>query len=492
MKKNDVKKMIGVILLLGLLLTGCGDEIPQKVITPEQETLEQETIEQSSVIEETTQVSENKEQEEVIFTDKNIWELEEGEVALANSYQETDIEVWGNYEDDKLIIKDGDIEFELDLMWHSVRYEEPEIIKSDFNGDGQNEYLLSTVTATGTGVNIGQLYLITGAPDNIKVIEYDYDKILEDLNTRITADYDEGDLKTVTVKADEEKIGELIIDNMVKNFGDYRSLSIGDILTFQFENNEAYLNFEAGICYEEVTPPQYEAAIDFKVPVSISENNEFVLGKITGTTSYWGDYIEEMWGLSDDNKENCEIINTYYYDLNHDEKMEKIVVYGQVLEGYANAFECLESGVGVGFVSIYSLDEENEYTNLLWEKEFSTPHSGNAQFSIVEKNGKNFLLETDVWRGQGSYIYNYKVTVLCGDMPSYEYVIDSYELEYREEENKNPSEFYEGLNKWMDEEAVLLVATEIDSTPDLWISTPERLLNPNAFYEYLKNLRQSW
>lgn len=372
------------IFIEAIMLAGCGQtqEIPTETVTEVQQELEEVVIEipvenEEVINEEVIEEAAKEVPEGPVFTDKYLWELEEWEYAHVNYEQDTDIEIWGNPYTDILYIKDGEREFSVDIFWGSRA---ANIFKKDFNGDSVSEYLINVLTGTGTGVSMEDLYLVSDVDSTPIATEYDMGAIFEELYQRINCEYQKDYLKTAKIYADGKFLTDVMIKSMVDEYGAYTGLGMGCFISYTYENDIPTLVANAGFCFEKPVEPQYDASVIFSIPLNIEKDGTLLLGDISCSVDYWGGYIDSMSHISDEYKKDCEEMNVCYYDVLQTGDNYKITIWGQGVN----------DGLTAKYISIYAIDDNGEYTDLLWEKKIEN----DASYSIVKHNDMHFLMET--------------------------------------------------------------------------------------------------
>lgn len=127
---------------------------------------------------------------------------------------------------------------------------------------------------------------------------------------------------------------------------------------------------------------------------------------------------------------------------------------------------------------------------LLWSEEYSRVHAGNGQLSVIQRDGEDYLLASNLWAGQGFAAWEFEVFSLNGKGDKE--VIDKQTIEFElQEDNFADEESYANFNQSLKEyidDGILLVACDIDFEQQL-IRTQERQYIPwdyyrNAFVKY--------
>ena len=74
---------------------------------------------------------------------------------------------------------------------------------------------------------------------------------------------------------------------------------------------------------------------------------------------------------------------------------------------------------------------------------------------LTQKDGYDYLVVTSLWTGQGICYYDYNV------LSPVDYSFDRYHNELKGAEHYDP-QFFTGLENWLKEDSLLLVATDIN------------------------------
>ena len=118
--------------------------------------------------------------------------------------------------------------------------------------------------------------------------------------------------------------------------------------------------------------------------------------------------------------------------------------------------EALRKAGNWGTVAVYEYLGDGQYGIIpLWSQEFAIAHAGNVQIFLTEKDGYDYLVVTSFWTGQGVCYYDYNV------LSPVDYSFDRYHNELKGAEHYDP-QFFTGLENWLKEDSLLLVATDIN------------------------------
>lgn len=149
-------------------------------------------------------------------------------------------------------------------------------------------------------------------------------------------------------------------------------------------------------------------------------------------------------------------VYTGYYDLTHNGYKEKVVTKVYLEEENEDFTEALHKAGNWGTVEVYEYLGDGQYGIIpLWSQEFTIAHAGNTQIFLTEKDGYDYLVVTNFWTGQGVCYYDYNV------LSPVNYSFDRYHNELKGADHYDP-QFFIGLESWLKEDSLLLVATDID------------------------------
>ena len=185
----------------------------------------------------------------------------------------------------------------------------------------------------------------------------------------------------------------------------------------------------------------------------MGKDGKFSLGDFSVRTSY-SRYLEE----ENSNKEEPDMTEVYtgYYDLTHNGYKEKVVTKVYLEEENGDLTEALRKAGNWGTVEVYEYLGDGRYGIIhLWSQEFAIAHAGNTQIFLTQKDGYDYLVVTSLWTGQGICYYDYNV------LSPVDYSFDRYHNELKGAEHYDP-QFFTGLENWLKEDSLLLVATDIN------------------------------
>ena len=388
-------------------------------------------------------------------------ELPEGEYGvLSYSYDES-VSVWGNGAEDCLVIHDGDEEYRVEIPWQNMYLAPPAVEAADYDGDGDKEYYISTIQGTGTGVHVEGLYYVDVQKGTPKVSEYT--NVVEDFERRIlAADTLDEQFHTLHVdfldkngKIDAQKSIDLDQTRLLQKLEGYtyKSIGVGAQIRYDFRGGQPFANVGVGINMNEMADLVYETGFNITAPVSMQKDGNFSLGDFSVQKTY-SRYLEE----ENIDKEEPDMTEVYtgYYDLTHNGYKEKIVTKVHLEEENENLTEALRKAGNWGTVAVYEYLGDGQYGIIpLWSQEFAIAHAGNVQIFLTQKDGYDYLVTTSLWSGQGVCYYDYNV------LSPVNYSFDRYHNELKGADHYDP-QFFTGLESWLKEDSLLLVATDID------------------------------
>ena len=475
------KKILCIGVLMLFLLPACGqkEEVIESPTSAEVDISKNTT---STSVKETVTSIETPVKEKEPDPDK------EGEYILVSTSDDGKIQVWGNYVEDLLIVKEEDKTYNFEIMWGSPQMNPPGIAKADYNGDGKDEYCITTLTGTGTGVCIGDIYMITDLDSEPVIHCYDYWDSVAALKDRITAEY-ESVYGSLSICADGKEIGVFFINQILSDYqGAYVGIGYSEIYNYSIIDGKPFLCCSLGIETDAVSYLVYDKSIDITIPVSF-ENNEFSFGAICGN-------VMDNVAVPDLNANipDSYVFKTYYADVTHNGINDKIELsvydYGgdDKFEGFKSGVEAICLNVYEGYYDI-NAETEVSYTQYpIYTSQYATCHTGNGAMFLTFKNDKAYLLDCGFFVGQGEISQTYRVIV-----PEYGkyYILDEGHYDYTDG-NKDDfyfDEFYESLNDWIDKDSILIIATDIDTEPMYFISDDENIINPRVYIDLVKSNR---
>ena len=467
-----------LVLITTLSLAGCGKagdtlESQGTVTAPTEETGQETAATTPATSQTTPETTPESESEKLtyqtgLYQEKTladqisvdaVRELPEGEYGvLSYSYDET-VSVWGNGVEDCLVIHDSNREYRVEIPWQNMYSARPGVEAADYDGDGDKEYFISTLQGTGTGIYMEGLYYVDVQKGTPKVSEYT--QVVEDFADRIlAADTIDERVQTLHVdflgengEADPEESIDLSLDSLLREYegNTYKDVIVGDQIWFDFRGGQPFATVWVGIQLDQIEIPLYDISFLITAPVSMQENGKFSLGDFSVKTyPYDGD--------EDNTDEEPDMTEVYtgYYDLTHNGYKEKVVTKVHLEEENGDLTEALRKAGNWGTVTVYEYLGDGQYGIIpLWSQEFAIAHAGNIQIFLTQKDGYDYLVVTSFWTGQGICYYDYNV------LSPLDFSFDRYHNELKGAEHFDP-QFFTGLENWLKEDSLLLVATDID------------------------------
>ena len=233
----------------------------------------------------------------------------------------------------------------------------------------------------------------------------------------------------------------------------YKSIGVGAQIRYDFRGGQPFANVGVGINMNEMADLVYETGFNITAPVSMQKDGNFSLGDFSVQKTY-SRYLEE----ENIDKEEPDMTEVYtgYYDLTHNGYKEKVVTKVYLEEENGDLTEALRKAGNWGTVAVYEYLGDGQYGIIpLWSQEFAIAHAGNVQIFLTQKDGYDYLVVTSFWTGQGVCYYDYNV------LSPVNYSFDRYHNELKGADHYDP-QFFTGLESWLKEDSLLLVATDID------------------------------
>lgn len=184
-----------------------------------------------------------------------------------------------------------------------------------------------------------------------------------------------------------------------------------------------------------------------------------------------------------------EEINVEKSDVTHDGVADYIVTSMSYDPSYVDANASLKDRMSqqtmydVVCVKVYEGENDSDTyreENLLWSQEYSRVHVGNGQLSIVQVDGKDYMLTSSLYCGQGFATWDYEVFSLNGTDKE---IIDKQSVEFdigAEDAATSYKEFQSSLSEYINQ-GILIVACDIDFEEQL-IRTQESPYLPENYY----------
>ena len=158
-------------------------------------------------------------------------------------------------------------------------------------------------------------------------------------------------------------------------------------------------------------------------------------------------------------------------------------------------------GLGFAYIRAYEGTAEGGFKeDVLYTSEYvAHTHVGNGQIAIARKDGREYLLISNMWEGQGFGGYLYTVLYLDPErkeaviadegLVQFEFQEDvSREEEYRRED---VAAFRERLNTWT-QDADLLISCDVGSEPEVCLSREGKVYRASEYYDAVWERRNYW
>lgn len=171
-----------------------------------------------------------------------------------------------------------------------------------------------------------------------------------------------------------------------------------------------------------------------------------------------------------------EEINVEKRDVTHDGVADYIVTSMTYDPTYMDADATLTDKIDMHIrfdlvqVKVYEgqeLSDTYSEENLLWSHDFSRVHMANGQLSIVQWEGQDYLLHSNLWGGQGMAGWSYEVFSLNDS--GEKQVLDKKSIEFEMEEGSSAEgygEFQHSLEQYI-ADGTLIVACDMDMEQQL-------------------------
>ena len=222
-------------------------------------------------------------QEEISFSDAT-WQTlpEEYSIdAFVLLYQvpDEDIALYGLCGGDGMVLRDGEKLYPIMLSWNvTPRIVLPAIYKSDYDGDGKQEYALYRYIGSGTGYSISELCMLELVDKSLQIHEFTFEDMMYRLQNIQYEYFEEEGIVHIDTGSDTYEIE--IADFLQTNEVSFSSLTWGDIIDIMEQGGQWWLQADAGIVVEEWVTPQYECGVCFRTPITYMGNGYFQTGSI--------------------------------------------------------------------------------------------------------------------------------------------------------------------------------------------------------------------
>jgi hypothetical protein len=92
--------------------------------------------------------------------------------------------------------------------------------------------------------------------------------------------------------------------------------------------------------------------------------------------------------------------------------------------------------------------------------------------------GKDYLVESSIWSGQGESAYYYNILSFEN---GYSHVADEDNVTFEYGTKHAADEFFENLYNWINDDSALLMAIDVDLDFTFY-STKDNIVNPDEYY----------
>lgn len=422
------------------------------------------------------------------------WVDLENRFVILDKVEDCDIVLYGLSGFDGMVLRDGEHVYPLEVPWASPRITVPQVFTADYDDDGTQEYAVTTVVFTGTGIHIGQLYIVEPSAALGEIAYYGDMELEQALNERITAEWDE-EWNMLEVAVDGEyrtTIGLKRVEELYE--ASYSGLFWGDHMIFTERIGQLWLCAETGVLLEGMVMPAGGYWFRVTAPVRYDASGAFSLGDIHLEV----EADEELHDAEDTVQPKEREVNVLLADVTHDGIEEWIVTSVEYMEEQEDMdVKALSDSYVLGHVRVYegnTVQNGYEQGYCIWEREFAVSRPGNVQISVVERENLLYLLTSYLGFQQGSLSYSYDVFSLDAD--GRVFMEDAQQLNYDvgmdEEMNlENDTVLQEliGIFRghiagWLGN-AVLIVATDVNTPEGTFISEGGTLLAPDCYYDVI-------
>lgn len=190
-----------------------------------------------------------------------------------------DIALYGLCGGDGMVLRDGEKLYPIMLSWNvTPRIVLPAIYKSDYDGDGKQEYALYRYIGSGTGYSISELCMLELVDNALQIHEFTFEDMMYRLQNIQYEYFEEEGIVHIDTGSDTYEIE--IADFLQTNEVSFSSLTWGDIIDIMEQGGQWWLQADAGIVVEEWVTPQYECGVCFRTPITYMGNGYFQTGSI--------------------------------------------------------------------------------------------------------------------------------------------------------------------------------------------------------------------
>ena len=473
------KKLIALLLFSTMLLASCGqkDTSKEKGATVSTVSIEyrEATVAESTTEDTATQEEAVTEPED---TGRTEYWLEE----------QSNVSVYLDQAQDNYVIVDGEREIPFQLDGHPLTpLEIVGAYKMDVDGDQKEEYAVTFCDGRGTGLYLMGLAIIEEGNEQ-PVFYLSSDDIAENIDGRITCKYD-AEYQMLSIYTGNEKNEEpdwqaCLQTEEEECGGRFESTGFGSHVYIEYKEGEFWIHGTLPLFFQGHAV-EYGPTPGVSAPLTFSEGYEYSIGKIGIQAPYESAEYGKPIAYS-------EVLARFSADITHAGQKNTILL--TVPEG-ATLQEVMDGRTAFGqfYVSAeqhYLAEEGEDAFSEIYafiNREFSPTHVGNGQMFVTTVGGKDYLIQTNFWSGMDTLTYQYEVFF---EDPYAKYEVDSGKIEMRQSSSKEDiSEFFQGLNKWVNDSTYVVYVADIDYEPNLFYSTEDHKISP---VEYLAEKEKQW
>ncbi len=175
------------------------------------------------------------------------------------------------------VIIDGDETIPVEITWCG-QYD-PEIAKTDVDGDGEEEYVLSVCEGSGSGFHIRSLVIVDQVNGEYRKTTYSPEYFQEILQERVSFQYDpELFTVTFTVNNPGESFDQSIVLERAKTDGtELADVVWSDITVIRIIDGMPYVTAPAGCVFSDSVVPDF-CAIDLMAPIAVDTDSVITVG----------------------------------------------------------------------------------------------------------------------------------------------------------------------------------------------------------------------
>lgn len=462
---NLMKKIGFFVLTISMLtLCACGTQVSESVsISSVSESVSAEpevSISESVVAEPEIEDTESVEMLKIDF-------IKSADVDLNRYSKLEDVEV--RYDEENVYVMFSD-------NGETMRIDFPESEPTDALKISDEDYLLSVCIGRGTECYQQELWEYC---DGESSTVFSMEDLINEIGARVETVYTDSALE-ISIDGIYEKT-VFLYDVLPYLDGEFEKVTWTEVIYINFVDAMPFVEAHMGIYTTGRGVPSYEKDVVLSAPVIMDEEGKYCLGAI-GVTDR--NPIEDV----SETDTYPHIINSIDVDLNGNELPERIITKAICWEEDDDPLTAYMSG-GVMNIEVYSdtdvIGDEVKGKPEWKRTELASCHAGNGQVFLTCVNGKYFIVNTDLYESTGIVSYRYEVLMLdYGSVYTIDKLqVDGFDSQYnREELCAAMQEFFEGLDKWMNDSSVVLVYSDIDADTDFCFSTVDKVIDPRPLY----------